>query len=272
MRVHMRPNRMTHEILQRHRCAWARKPVLRRVYRRYFRDILDRCAPLEPIVELGCGAGFFKEFCPDAIATDLEETPWTDRTADCCNLPFGDRSIGNLVMIDVFHHLADPRAFLEEAARVLLPGGRVVMLEPWTSVLGYQFYRRVHQEVAERQVDTDHPFPNGKEAFQGNPALPELFFQPDGVNPPRGELKGRLEVREVRRLPALSWLFTGGFSPYCLLPEPLLCLADMADRLADPLAGLCALRALITLQRPVERPVLRTAGVSFRPARHLTVR
>lgn len=241
---------MSPEILKEHRRIWSQKPTLRRVYQRYFQDIMQRTSPHRPIVEIGSGPGFFKEFFPELIATDLEPSPWVDQVADGCDLPFDSASVGNLVLVDVFHHFLRPEAFLKEASRVLKDGGRVVMLEPWTSLLGYHFYRHVHHERADRNVDPVRPFAGFKDAFDGNAALPALYFSTPGTGLPRGHLEGRLHLVAVDRLPAIGWLLSGGFKPYGLLPQRLLPLAYAADRVLTHFGRLVSLRALITLQRP----------------------
>lgn len=237
--------------LEAQRSAWNRKPLVRRVYHSYYRRMMTLSSPLRPIVEIGAGAGFFKEYCPEAISTDVAETPWADRVVDGCNLPFADDSVGNLVLIDVFHHLDRPAAFLNEASRVLKSGGRILMLEPWTSAVGYPFYRYVHRERADRHVDPEAPFATEKAAFDGNPALPKLYF---GDTPPGARVRGagvNLLVVDVRLLPGTSWLISGGFSAYALLPGCLWPLAEVAEVMTTPLAKVIALRALITLERPV---------------------
>lgn len=45
-------------------------------------------------------------------------------------LPFADRTFDRLVMVDVFHHLADHRTAARETVRVLAPGGIAVIEEP----------------------------------------------------------------------------------------------------------------------------------------------
>jgi len=237
------------DILTRHRRVWSRKPSLRRVYETYFRTILEQCGTRRPIVELGSGPGFFKEFAPHAIATDVESTPWIDLVVDACELPFADESVGNIVMLDVFHHIARPAKFLEEAARVLKLGGRIIMLEPWTSPLGYLFYRYIHHEGADRRVNPLAPFRDKKAAFDGNAAVPRLYFDCRERFGPLVGHDDRLRISSVRLLPAMSWLLSGGFRPYGLLPAPLLPLARGIDRLLLPIARLFALRALIVVER-----------------------
>lgn len=241
---------MIHETIEKHRNVWSKKIVLQRVYHEYYRKMLRLCSESTPIVELGCGGGFFKEFCPDIIATDLEDTPWSDKQADCCDLPFENDSVGNIVMVDVFHHIANPFTFLHEASRVLKKKGRVVMLEPWASTLGYHFYKHIHHEEADWNVNLNQPFDQDKDAFDGNAVLPTMFFTSKDHTPPPGHLEGLLHVHQVERLPAISWLLTGGFQPYRLLPNWLLPATQLTDRLIKPLAGLIALRAIIVLEKP----------------------
>lgn len=95
-------------VMARHRRVWSAKPALRAVYREYFRAIVQRLSPQRPTIEIGSGPGFFKEYYPVAIATDITAMPWIDCVLNGCRLPFAERSIGNLVLIDVFHHLARP--------------------------------------------------------------------------------------------------------------------------------------------------------------------
>lgn len=45
-------------------------------------------------------------------------------------LPFGDRSFERIIMVDTFHHVADHRQTLDEAWRILKPGGRLIIEEP----------------------------------------------------------------------------------------------------------------------------------------------
>jgi len=237
--------------LLRHRAVWSDKPALRRVYESYFRAMIDACGPGRPVVELGSGPGLFHAHFPEAIATDVERTPWVDLVADATRLPFCPGSIGNFVMIDVFHHIARPAAFLDRAARALSLGGRIVMLEPWTSPLGYWFYRHVHHEDADRRVNPLAPFWDDKVAFDGNAAIPELYFKTPSRLPGLVEDPELLRVRSVKLLPSVSWLVTGGFRPYALLPNAALPAARALDWCLKPLAPLMALRALIVLERTV---------------------
>ncbi len=50
--------------------------------------------------------------------------------ADAGALPFADASFRTVLIRDVLHHLPQPARAVAEAVRVLVPGGRLVLLEP----------------------------------------------------------------------------------------------------------------------------------------------
>lgn len=229
-----------------HRAAWARKPGVRRVYARWFTALRGACAS-GPIVEIGCGAGFFKELHPELIATDVTRNAHADVTARAESLPFGTASVGNVVLVDVFHHLPHPAGFLAEAARVLRPGGRIAMIEPWIGLVARFFYRYVHHEDLDLTVDPAAPWPDGsKTPMEGNNALPYLYFKAGGELERSG-----LPLRVLRREPfaALPWVLSGGFQPLDLLPGRMVGAAERLDRLLSLPGDLTALRSLVVLER-----------------------
>jgi len=233
--------------LATHRRVWERKPALRRVYGRWFRELREACAPDGPIVELGCGPGFFKRAYPEVIATDAPGNPDADRIVDAGTLPFADGSLGSLVMLDVFHHVSDPAGFLAEAARTLRVGGRVVMLEPWPGLAGTVLYRFVHHEECDPRVDPAAPWSApGKEAMQGNAALPYLYFRAGGQLERLG-LPFRLLRRE--RFAAVPWILSGGFQEIGLLPDALVPAAEGLDRALSLVPAVTATRCFIVLER-----------------------
>src|SRR5947207_4879921 len=107
--------------MTRHRAIWKVRPELREVYMRWFRRLLSEVAGLAPMVEIGSGPGFFKEFAPGLVATDALPGPSIDVCCDAGALPFATSAVGALLMVDVLHHLPQPLEFLDEAARVLQP-------------------------------------------------------------------------------------------------------------------------------------------------------
>ena len=76
-------------------------------------------------------------------------------------------------MVDTLHHLPRPLDFLSEAARVLKPGGRLAMVEPWITAPSWVLYRFFHHEECRLGVDVARPFDSdAKAALDGNAAIP----------------------------------------------------------------------------------------------------
>ena len=79
--------------------------------------------------------GNIRDHLPECITTDLFPNPWLDRVENA-QLSFYDSSVGHLTLFDVWHHLEYPANALAEFRRVLVPRGRVIILEPAMSVGG----------------------------------------------------------------------------------------------------------------------------------------
>lgn len=242
---------MSRTRLEEHRRLWAAKPQLCRVYAPWFERLLAEAAPGARVVEVGAGPGtlaaFARERRPDLrwLATDLEPVPWNDVAADAGRLPVRSGAASAVLGLDVLHHLPEPRAFFSEAARVLAPGGRVALVEPWISPLSWPVYRFLHQEDCRLGIDPVRPFPGpAKDSFEGDAALPWRIvrdtrdWQALGLGTPR-----------VVRLPAFAYLLSLGFREASLLPGGLTGAAQWLDRAAAGVAGLTALRAFIVWQR-----------------------
>jgi SAM-dependent methyltransferase len=133
-------------------------------------------------VDVGCGAGFSREFirCKKLLLTDLTTHDYLDiPRVDALHLPFDDGSLDFIIESNVLHHLPYPVRALNEARRVLRPGGFLLMHEVQASVLfcavlramrheGYSFDVKVFDENA-LCTDPDDP-------WAGNNAIPRLMF------------------------------------------------------------------------------------------------
>lgn len=229
--------------------AWRSRPLVRRLYGDWYRLIGERLSGVAgPTVELGSGISRFKEHLPAVVTTDVEPTPWATDVVDAERLPYAPGSVANLVLIDVFHHLASPRRFFDEARRVLAHGGRAVLLEPYCSPVSDWAYRRFHHE----RTDLDAP------PFEDDAAAAE---SPMHANQARATLVffrhlaeferrwPELAVQERRRLALFLYPLSGGFTRPELLPPPLQGAGAAVERLLSPLAPLLAFRCLVVLER-----------------------
>ena len=206
-----------------HRRAWDENAALRALYADWYGRIAAALPPaaLGPRVELGSGPGFARTFIPDLQLTDIVQAPWHDREVSAEALPFAEGSLGALVLFDVLHHLPQPRRFFHEAVRVLVPGGRIVMCEPYVSPLSYPVYKLFHEEPLDLSVDPLAPAEvvEGRDPFDSNQAIPSLLF---GRHAARfaAELP-QLRLIRLERLSGLSYPASGGFSRGPLLPQGL---------------------------------------------------
>src|SRR5215212_7358802 len=170
--------------------AWKNKPLLQAIYAGFYQRILQRIDTTLPgaVVEIGSGIGNLKAHLPQALCTDLFPNPWLDLVCDGYELPFADATLSHLILFDVFHHLRRPRAFLNEARRVLSSHGRVILFEPFISAASFPVYGLLHHEPVAMKAPIDfadsYPRPRDYYAAQGNAT--RLFFREES----RGWLAG----------------------------------------------------------------------------------
>lgn len=237
-----------HQIeIERNKDSRAGKPLIRRIYGDFYDEIIPRLNRSLPgaTVEIGSGSGELKARVPEAICSDLFPNPWLDLVCDAYRLPFGDGTVSNLVLLDVFHHLVRPRAFLREAVRVLSAGGRVVLFEPYISLVSALAYGCFHHEpVAWRDAIDLDPAPPDRQAYyaaQGNAT--RLFF---GA---RGWLPEGLVPREARVSAGFAYLLSGGLSKPSLYPEACYGWMRALDRRLSLVPRLFGARCLVVLSR-----------------------
>jgi SAM-dependent methyltransferase len=226
---------------------------LARVYAPWFEALLAEAGRGARVVEVGAGPGTLRPFArerrPDLrwLATDLEPVPWNDVAADAGRLPLRSGCADLVVGLDVLHHLEQPAAFFRDVARVLQPGGRLALVEPWISPLSWPIYRFLHEEECRLGVDPWRPFPGPRKAsFDGDAALPWRMLR-DAREADWRQLG--LDAPRVTRLNTFAYLLSLGFRPASLLPRPLVAPLLALDRRSAPLAPLTALRAVLVWHR-----------------------
>jgi SAM-dependent methyltransferase len=132
-------------------------PLLEQIYYSIYERIAAEVPAREypRLLELGSGGGFFRDFAPHAITSECVEVAGIDRTVDACRIAeqFEEGSLDAIAAFNVFHHLPDAAGFLRGACKVLRPGGRIVLVEPWFTPVGQWFYRAIHHEPSILDAD-----------------------------------------------------------------------------------------------------------------------
>lgn len=244
------------DVLLNHRRVWEEKPVLRRIYNQeFFGRMLSFRKTGGISIEVGGGPGFFKKLMPSVVSTDLVWCEWLDAIADAQKLPFQSSSVTNLFGLDVLHHLAAPMKFLGEAERILIPGGRLILVEPWITPFSYLIYRYFHQEGCNlwaRPWDADAgQRSQEKKALEGNPAIPYLLLGPRNRRKTLASLPC-LTSLVMEPFCMFAYLLSCGFKPLNLLPEFLYPMVSRFERATLPLwRRAAALRILLVLEKDV---------------------
>jgi SAM-dependent methyltransferase len=230
---------------------WQKKPVLQRLYREFHRLIAQQLSGLTKplVVELGSGIGNIKEVIPDCLRTDLFPNPWLDQVENAYRLSFGDETVSDLILFDVFHHLHYPGTALREFGRVLRPQGRVLIFDPCISLLGTLVYGALHPDPVAFRDEIVWNAPPGWSATQpdyyaaqGNAT--RIFFGSQ-----RSSLPDNWSVVHRRRFSAIAYVGSGGYSKPQMYPDVLYPLLQSIEPALDLVPMIFATRLLVVLEK-----------------------
>lgn len=231
---------------QHRREVWQKRPALRDVYN----DIFDRMMKHLPrneyprVLELGCGGGGLKDRYAHVLASELTPLPWSDLCASAYQIPFESNALDGIVMMDVLHHLKEPKRFFDEITRTLRKGGRLVFCEPHISWTGYLLYNHLHPEDVNLKADPRHPVQGPREENQAFASL--LYWRRPQF---QKELHPCLKVASRERFSFIQYPLSGGFDGKRFLPYSLFKFIKPLEQAMRPFAPLIALRSIIVLEK-----------------------
>jgi len=228
---------------------WEGKAATRVVYEDFYDRLAAECRPGRTI-EIGGGIGNLKQRLVDVVSTDIQFVPWLDCVADAQRLPFAAGAAANIVMVDVLHHLEFPAVFFREAARVLRPGGRVLMVEPAITYGSTLFYRLFHHEPVRTSAEAlaeGAPNPR-RDPYDSNQAIPTIL-----VTRERARFHAHfpdLRIVRVVWFGLAAYPLSGGFKPWSLLTVGMARRLLRVERAIEPLIGpLAAIRVMIVIEK-----------------------
>jgi SAM-dependent methyltransferase len=238
--------------IQKNLKSWNEKPLLREIYKGFYYLILKwiREDLNGKTVELGSGIGNFKSVYPNCVSTDIFPNLWIDRVESAYKLSFKDGSLSNLILFDVFHHLAYPGSALKEFHRVLQKDGRVIIFEPYISLLGFVVYGILHHEPVALFDKIDWFYKEGKSpdknyyAAQGNAT--RIFSNHSSF---KKEIIKNWNIIYYKKYSALSYVLSGGFSKPSFYTIKMLPFVLKIERVMDVFPCLFATRVMVVLER-----------------------
>lgn len=230
-----------------HRDIILQKPYLKRLYQDWYKVFIDRSRAIKngKYLEIGSGGGFLKDVFPEVITSDILELPNVDQVFSAESLPFKDQELASIMMLNVFHHIPKPYLFLKEAQRTLIPGGKIIMIEPANSALGRFIYKRFHHEPFDEA--------GGREILAGNPlsnsnqALPYIYFERD-TDLFKKEYP-HLKIKNIQYHSPFSYVISGGVSRSALLPYFMYSFVKGAEWLLSPFSKQIGLFCTVEIEK-----------------------
>lgn len=125
---------------------------------RWLEKTLSEVNKGESIIDVGAGELQYKKYCDhlkylsqdfgqyDGSGNDegLQTKSWDnsklDIVSDITNIPVSDSSFDNAMCIEVLEHVPDPIRSVEEIARILKPGGKLIITAPFCSLTHFAPY------------------------------------------------------------------------------------------------------------------------------------
>lgn len=243
-------NQDTKQALLDHRKKIRQKKFLYKIYVDFYQTFKETSLPAGPIVEIGSGAGFIKDIMPNVITSDVIAGPDIDQIFSADKLPFKNNSIAAFVMIDVLHHIKDSEKALKEMFRCLKPKGKVIMIEPYNSLLGGLIYKYFHPERKNYKPKAGWKIEGYGRMTDSNPTLPWIIFVRDRKL--FEEKFPKLKIIKVNPHTPFKYLISGGLTKLQFLPTSFYPLVHSMEKSLSPLNKLIGMFVTIELQKQDE--------------------
>jgi SAM-dependent methyltransferase len=224
-----------------------KKPFLKKLYIDFYKQF-ERAIPdfeKKVLVELGSGGGFIKEVIPNVITSDILELPNVDKVFSVLDMPFEKENVDAFFMIDVLHHVTEPRAFFTEALRCLKIGGKIIMIEPANTLWSRFIYKNFHHELFDTQAQWE--MKEHGPLSHGNGALPWIIFSRDRQI--FEEEFPKLRIVSMRNHTPIRYLLSGGLTLRQLVPSFTYSAVKAVEYLLSPLDNLLGMFQTIELQK-----------------------
>lgn len=242
------------ERLHLHRDILHKKRMLREVFgefHRLFRELADRYLAVPGLeIELGGGVAPMKDTYSGVLATDIVPGPHLDRVIDAEDMDLQDGVVRAFYAQNCFHHFPHPERFFAELERTLVPGGGVVLLEPYYGPLASFMFKRLFRTEGFDKNYPDWDAPVAGPMNGANQALSYIVFVRD-----RARFDAEFPLLEIvheqRVGNYLKYLLSGGLNFRQILPDGFTPILTAFERLCAPLDRWLALHHVIVIRKVV---------------------
>jgi len=199
-------------------------------------------------IELGAGVIPMSSWIKNVTSTDVVDSAHLDGVLDATQLKLQDNSMNGLYLQNTFHHIPDPAAFFNEALRVLLPGGRIVIVDPNHNLFSRMIYKKLFvTESFDINGSWNDASPHAM--IGANQALSYLVFVRDRKKFDR-ENPGFRIIETVTISSGLRYILTGGLNFRRIAPKFVFpALAKFEKRLS--MVNFFAIHWLIVLEKKI---------------------
>ena len=181
------------------------------LYKEWYEIISNLLSEINGInIELGCGASFIDQINKSIKKTDVFLNSNTDFKLDAMDIGQKfENKISNIILVNVFHHISDPVLFLKAAEKSLLPGGRIIMIEPSNNYWSRLVYKFVGHEPFDT-AQSEWKFESKDPLLDSNQALSWIIFVRDYEK--FKNLFPMFSLIQKRNMMPFSYLLSGGHS------------------------------------------------------------
>jgi hypothetical protein len=191
------------------------------LYKHQFSSVTDPESKL--ILEIGSGTSPLKDFfLKNVITSDILELDYLDYVFDCHSIhqfnEIRNESLDIVTVTNVLHHLQDPITFLNRASQKLKKNGKVIITEPYFSLISRIIYNFIHHEPTDMKITSPILANISGPLSTANIGLPYLIFFKRNWHEALSD-KYNIAFKNIRYFSSLSYFLTGGISAKIPLPK-----------------------------------------------------
>ncbi len=225
----------------------SRKTLLNSWYKEIYSFMARNCFSKPPSLELGSGSSGLYKYVDPLIRSNILYVVENDVAFSAYDMPFKDASLGNIILINTFHHFGNPNKFFSEAERVLKPNGRILISDPYLSLLSFPVWKYLHPEMCDEtqlgfdDTDKDNPL------MDANSANATIMFCKE-----KNEFSERyntLKVVEIKLHSKFGYWLAGGYNFPQLVPDFAIPLVTFFEWVLSPLNKLLASFMFVIIEK-----------------------